>query len=381
MKEPVHVIMVSSIRPAPTSAASMTMHRHLVNRAGISMTVLPAEISEILPGHRLAKMIGRLKRTRFARFAADLSFRLHNTKPLEKHLPAPDRNHRRSLVFTLATLDGCWVAQRYAALHGLPLLAKFDDWWPDISRVHGLMRGALEQRYRQLHRASKVSLAIADGMKAELGPHPNSHVVLPMPDATTTPVAPFVPGGNPLRAVYLGNMFDYGPMLARLAEVVLGQEEIRMEFRGAEPQLPEPLKAAMRARGLLYGFLDGAEFERWFQSFDVYLVAMFFEPEQNRRVRTCFATKLVDYCRLGRPVVIWAPEQASVVQWARKHDAALCVCDPKPRKLLAELKRLADDPERQKQLAAAARRAYDTDFNPAKLQADFETALESAFPG
>jgi hypothetical protein len=104
---------------------------------------------------------------------------------------------------------------------------------------------------------------------------------------------------------------------------------------------------------------------------------MFFDAAQRRRTETCFATKLVEYSRAGRPVVIWAPESSAVVQWAKKSNAALCVTDPDGRALLAALARLKKDRALQLELATRMRRAYETEFSPARLQEQFFEALNS----
>jgi len=104
---------------------------------------------------------------------------------------------------------------------------------------------------------------------------------------------------------------------------------------------------------------------------------MFFDAAQRRRAETCFATKLVDYSRAGRPVVIWAPETSAVVQWARKNRAALCVTDPDARALLAALADLKRDAVLQLELGARIRRAYETEFSPVRLQQQFMEGLNS----
>src|SRR5205814_6590639 len=138
---------------------------------------------------------------------------------------------------------------------------------------------------------------------------------------------------------YSGNMFDYSNMLADLAQLALKQSDVRIEFRG-RPRWSRALMHEMRDRHLLHDFEPGQGFADWLVSFDAYLVAMFFDAAQRRRTETCFATKLVDYSRAGRPVVIWAPETSAVVQWAKKSRAALCVTEPEARALLSALAHL-----------------------------------------
>ena len=178
----INVILISSVRPEKSMAAALTLHRHLVNRSGIRLHILPAEHHEIVHGRFHSKIVPRLMRTSARRWAGDIDYLMHTTLPLEKRLAAPPAR-TRTVVFTLAYGSGCWVAQRYARRHGLPLIVRFDDWWPDIAEVHNPVRKQLEQRFQELHRSADLSLCISEGMLKALGPHRNARVILPIPDA------------------------------------------------------------------------------------------------------------------------------------------------------------------------------------------------------
>ena len=371
----VNVIVVSSVRPENSMAAAVTLHRHLVNRRGIRLYVFPAEHHELAGGSVSSKIVPRLMRTSARYWANDMDYLMHTTLPLEKRLPAPPTS-ARTVVLTLAYRSGCWVAQRYAKRHGLPLAVRFDDWWPDIALVHAPVRKHLERRFLELHRSADLSLCISEGMLKALGPHRNARVILPIPDAE--PIKPRQSKAlvGEFRVCYSGNMYDYGDMLADLAQLALKQSDVRIEFRG-RPRWPQALMHEMRHRHLLHDFEPEPGFDDWLGSFDAYLVVMFFDAAQRRRTETCFATKLVDYSRAGRPVVIWAPESSAVVQWAKKSKAALCVTDPDARALLAALAGLKRDRALQLELGARIRRAYETEFSPVGLQQQFMEALDS----
>jgi len=371
----INVIVISSVRPEKSTAAAVTLHRHLVSRRDIQLHILPAEHHEIVHGPFHSKIIPRLMRTPARRWAGDIDYLLHTRLPLEKRLVTPPAR-ARTVVLTLAYGSGCWVAQRYARLHGLPLIVRFDDWWPDIAEVHAPVRRQLERRFIELHRSADLSLCISEGMLKALGPHRNARVILPIPDPEPIKPSQRNDRGDEFRVGYSGNMFDYSDMLADLAQLAVKQHDVRIEFRG-RPRWPQALMHEMRNRDLLHDFEPGPGFNDWLGSFDAYLVAIFFDAAQRRRTETCFATKLVDYSRAGRPVVIWAPDSSAVVQWAKKSGAALCVTDPDPRALLAALADLKRDTASQLELGAKARCAYETEFSPAGLQRQFMEALNS----
>src|SRR6266404_4377838 len=371
----INVIVISSVRPEKSTAAAVTLHRHLVNRRGIQLHVLPAEYHEIVHGSFHSKIIPRLLRTSARRWAGDIDYLMHTTLPLEKRLSAPP-TRLGTVVLTLAYRSGCWVAQRYAKRHGLPLVVRFDDWWPDIAEVHAPVRKQVERRFLELHRSADLSLCISEGMLKALGPHRNARVILPIPDIE--PVSPLKCKDSPgeFRVGYSGNMFDYSDMLADLAQLALKQSDVRIEFRG-RPRWPQALMHEMRYRHLLYDFEPGPGFDDWLGSFDAYLVVMFFDAAQRRRAETCFATKLADYSRAGRPIVIWAPESSAVVQWGKKSKAALCITDPNASALMQKLNELKRDRRLQEELGTRAQDCYDTEFSPARLQQQFIVALNS----
>ncbi|MFL6499197.1 MAG: hypothetical protein ACJ8LL_00585 [Candidatus Udaeobacter sp.] len=372
----INVILISSVRPENSFAAAVLMHRHLVNRSGIQLHILPAEHHEIVHGHFHSKIVPRLMRTPARRWAGDVDYLMHTTLPLEKGLPAPPRS-TRTVVLTLAYRSGCWVAQRYARRHRLPLIVRFDDWWPDIAEVHKPVRKHLEQRFLELYRSADLSLCPGEGMRRALGPHRNARVIFPIPDAKPIEQSPSNGSAGEFRVGYSGNMIDYSDMLCDLAQLAVKQSDVRVEFRG-RPHWPQGLVDEMRRKELLHDFIEaGAGFDDWLGSFHAYLVVMFFDAAQRRRTETCFATKLPEYSRAGRPVVIWAPETSDVVQWAKKRAAALCVTDPDPRALLSALAHLKRDSALQLGLAGRMRHAYETEFSPLRLQQQFTEALNS----
>ncbi len=371
----INVILISSVRPERSMSGELILYRHLMNRRGIRLHILPAEHHEIVHGRFHSKIVPRLMRTPARRWAGDVDYLMHTTLPLEKHLAAPPCG-TRTVVLTLAYRSGCWVAKRYARRHRLPLIVRFDDWWPDIAEVHTPVRKRLEQRFLELHRSADLSLCISEGMLKALGPHRNARVILPIPGVG--PIAPSKSNdsADEFRVGYSGNMGDYSDMLCDLAQLALKQTDVRIEFRG-RPRWPQALVDEMRHRHLLFDFEAEAGFYHWLGSFHAYLVVIFFDAAQGRRAETCFPSKLLEYSRAGRPVVIWAPETSAVVQWAKKSRAALCVTEPDARALLSALAHLKRDRALQLELGERMRRAYETEFSPVRLQQQFLEGLNS----
>lgn len=371
-----NVIIISDVLPAPTYAASLTMFRHMVERDGFRITQVDCKRADATRKSIGSRVFSRLKNSRLHRYIVDLEFAFNRVSQVNKNLPNPASIGSNSLVFTLAHGNGCWIAERYAKCHDLPLVVRFDDWWPDMIQAHSAVRSRVEKAFRRLYQSADVAICISEEMREALGPHANARVIVPIPrliDGFADPIRYDLP----LRICYMGNMYDYGPMLAMLVAELDSEEQLHIEFRGGSPRWPNDLVDRLQSEGRLHPFSDGPEFQDWLESFHVYLVTLFFEPEHQRRVETCFATKLTEYCSLGRAIVIWAPETSAVVKWAKKYDAAICVTDPDPAVLVKELSLLANNFERLAELEKAARKSYLTDFHPSKLQDEFLSAVDS----
>lgn len=368
------IYLIASTRPPEKTAAAITLARHLADDRLYDVLILPSDSHELIEPSFFRNILDRIQKTRFSKWVQDFRYMVASILPLHWKLPRPDKGQNKSVVLTVACGNGCLTAVKYASRYGLPLAVRFDDWWPDTLGLHPTVLTFYSRQFRSLTKAADLCFCISDGMSKEIGQSGFSKTILPIPEAGLMPNPPR-PLEKPFRVCYLGNMFDYGPMLADLAEAALNVEEVRIEFRGTEPNWPIQLKSRLKNQGQLHGFLDGEEFHQWYESFDCYLVVMFFEESQRRRVRTCFATKLLDYSARGRPILIWAPEESSVVLWARKSGAAYCVTTADANAVVAALLDLSSDPQKCDRLGKLARRAYETEFSPDRLRESFDQAI------
>jgi glycosyltransferase involved in cell wall biosynthesis len=221
-----------------------------------------------------------------------------------------------------------------------------------------------------------VSFPVSNGMRSALGRHPCARVLYPIPESEETgTAAPSQQGGHPFRMLYAGNLGEYGPMIALAMEESLQRQRIRLEVRGRNPAWPRAFQDEMRQCGLWLDFAQRHEFEEWFQSADAFLVPMVFDPAFRRRMETSFPSKLTEYSRYGRPLVVWGPEYSSAVQWGRETKAAICVTSPHPAALMNELAVLSADKSLREEMGRRARHAYESQFHPEILQGVFEEGL------
>ena len=374
----IEIILISSVKPSGKTAGAILFNRHFsLLPKSFEVSILPADIREVFPATQ-NRFFKRIRKTRFAKYLDEFFWRIHTHLPIHLLLTKPDaRRAGKTVVMTLAMDHAYLVAQKYAKKHQLPLVARFDDWFPDMANFRASVKKRLDFQYNRLHQVADSKIYISHGMKDYLGDSNNGFVIYPIPESHRLRL-PLKTPSKPYRICYLGNMYHYGPMLAKLAEESLAHKELKIEFRGDDPNWPIETKAKFRNLNQLHGFLEGPGLLTWSAEFDAYLVAMLFEDDGERRSKTCFPTKFPDYCSLGRPIILWAPEYSAVVRWAKKNRSALCVTESDPKAVIAAIQKLAGELEEQRRLGDAARAAYEGEFAPSRLQGLFEQAIETA---
>jgi glycosyltransferase involved in cell wall biosynthesis len=371
----IRILVISSVRPEPASAGQIILHRHLVNEPGIVFESFGFEPVRLTVSSAVRRAAGRLAQTHLHRFARDF-WAWRDGRWLDGLLPRAVPAGEQSVVMTVAQGDACGSARRFAQKHRLPLVTIFHDWWPDMVVVHSPLHNLLQKRFSELYRQSRLALCVSEGMREMLGPHPNAQVLYPIP-AKAGPILPARMPHDDFRVLYLGNLAEYGPMMVNALNELKGHPQVRLEVRGGNPRWPEHFRQEMQRNGLWHDFAPRAELDEWLGTANAFLVPMVFEPAMRRRMETSFPSKMPEMAQLGKPLVIWGPEYCSAVQWARQGNRALCVTDPNPDVLRHALEKLAVSTGEQQRLAAAARQAAETDFNPDRIQKQFMDALRS----
>jgi glycosyltransferase involved in cell wall biosynthesis len=372
----IHVIVISSVRPEPTSAGQIILHRHLVDQTGITLEVYGTEPCRSTLSSLIRRVAGRLGRTRFHRFVEDL-WVLWEGRWMDAELPQSIKNKDRTIVLTVAHGEGFMAAQRLAHRHRLPLVALYHDWWPDMARVHRPVQRFLERKFRELYSVADVAICVCPGMRETLGQNPKAQVLFPIP-ATILPASVAVSRTTgAFKIFYFGNLSDYGPMLGDLLEASLEHPEILIQVRGNNPVWSAERKAKMCENGRWLDFAPRHELNAWLASADAFLVPMVFDPSIRRRMETSFPSKLIEFAQLGKPIIIWGPEYCSAVGWAREGDKALCVTDSAPSAALAVLRGLRTDMTQLNNFTEHATEAANEEFCPKRLQAQFMAALNT----
>ena len=158
------------------------------------------------------------------------------------------------MILTLAESGLCHIARKTAQRNGLPLAGLFLDWFPVMRGHfgHKFTQAILSRRYRKLYAACDLAFCTSDGMQEMLGPHPNSHVIYPMPGKHVVPENSRPRSNKKFRLVYVGSVQNfYGRMLCSLIEKMETTKDFEIIVVGPNADWPNDMLNRARARDLI----------------------------------------------------------------------------------------------------------------------------------
>jgi glycosyltransferase involved in cell wall biosynthesis len=370
------VLLVSIVPPRNDCGVRIVMYRHFVERNPFELHVASnADFADVLLIHtqlRLPYLVHRLRKSRFGpRLATWITDYENLIWPLTANggLDEAVQRFQPDVVLTLAESGLSHIARKTAQRHRLPLAGLFLDWFPVTKGHYGhkSTQGILIRRYRELYAACDLAFCTSDGMQEALGPHPNSHVIYPMPGRHRVAGEAWPPSKGKFRLVYVGAVENfYGRMLCSLVEKIEATTDLEIIVIGPNADWPKQILERARASGSYLGFKPPEEAAEVLASADALLVVMSFEKEHELFMRTSFTTKFLDYVAFGKPVILWGPEYCTPVRVARKHGGAAVV--PSSNAVVALCRQIAADSALSGMLSKEALHLHQTLFNPDRLQ-------------
>jgi glycosyltransferase involved in cell wall biosynthesis len=372
------VLLVSIVPPRNDCGVRIVMYRHFIERSPFELHVASnADFAEGLVIHtqlRLPYPVHRLKKSRFGPRLApwiqdyeNLVWPLTVSRTLEEAV----QHFQPQIVLTLAECGLCHIARKTAERHRLPLAGLFLDWFPVMKGHYGhkSTQRILSRRYRELYAACDLAFCTSDGMQEMLGPHPNSHLIYPMPGRHRVPEKSWPTSNGKFRLVYVGSVESfYGRMLCSLIEKIEATSDLEIIVVGPNADWPKQLLERARANGTYLGFKPPEEAAEVLASADALLSVMSFEKEHELFMRTSFTTKFLDYVSFGKPVILWGPEYCTPARVAREHGGAAVVSAADASAVVCLCHKIARDTELSDKLSKQALQLHQTLFNPDRLQ-------------
>lgn len=378
------LLYLSSLPARNTTSGALLIHRHLT-QASDRFEVFHAHDDSGLPedAHHLRVPVRpwflRLQSTRWFKHVWSLNYGL-GASVAPGTLDRLCEQVRPDVIVTVSEGGLMAPTRRVAQRRRLPLVTFHHDWASDWLPAPEWIKRLADRQLRALYRASRVNLCVSRNLRRALGPHPDAWFLPPIPEPKPAPTDPHADAAG-FQVVYTGVLHNlYREEIEGLARA-LHRVNATATFRAYGPQPPAggPLvDGPDEMRAIYGGFLKGEAFERILTRASALLVISPFGAAWQKIARYSFPSKIPEYCRFGKPVIVWGPAGSTSVDWATESGAALVVTDPSPAALVAAVDGLRNDPARIAQLSARATAAARGQFHPARLQSLFESALAFA---
>jgi hypothetical protein len=164
---------------------------------------------------------------------------------------------------------------------------------------------------------------------------------------------------SPLQLVYTGNLYanrwkSLGELVNALVRINQGGTKVQLRIYTATP-LTEPMKKALCKKGtsFLMGSVPASEIARIQSEADMLVHAEALDLKNRLTVRQSFSTKIVDYLKAARPIIVVGPKGVASVKYFIDYNCAIVADNEK--ELYEKLSAVIDD---KQQLYEYAARAY-----------------------
>lgn len=361
-------------RPAlPTTSGQVVMHRHL-SALGETYEITSAHL-ESGGQLSLSRPYVRLHASRFTRWAETLNVVCSFAVPARQLRPLVAQ---ADLVLVVAESPVFAPTVAEARRQGVPVVAIVHDWSPVWLNIPHRLRSLADARFLAACQRCTFTLSVSQELADALGGGPRHRLLYPIPEAAPA-MPPAVPPAG-FHAVYAGvfHYFHAGEVSGLCDELLRRNRSDLLRLYGPPPDWSSAYAQPVRRGNFHAGFAPRAELPGRLAAAGALLVVCPFATQLSPFSKYSFPSKLTEYCRFGRPIVLWGPEYAAAIRWARESRAALVITDPKPAAVAEALLELERQPDLGAQLGQAARAAAATTFAPERLQAIFEDTLRDA---
>jgi len=366
----VYCIFISEVLPEDSTGGQVVLFRHFEG-CKHQITAMPSFCFESPNrfGRFMRKFGARLEKTRFSWFV--YAFKpWYDFFEISEEVDELIRSKRPDYILTVAHGRMCFRAEAVARRYAIPLITIFHDWYPAATPASKKMLFLLNKEFRKLFQASALAFPVSPQMKQKLGEHSNASVLWPIPswpkkqESIREKRAKVILYSGHCGGVYRPlldvSMQYFSEMGGEYTLAISGKESGNLN---SDSQYVEVL-----------GLLERDKYEQQLLESDVFLVLLPFDKENKLHFSTHFPSKLIEYAGYGKPIIIWGPEYATAVQWAKEHNSAFVVSSENVEEFKATLSRVCRD-SGNKLVIENMRRFYEQNWHPDILQKKFTGEL------
>lgn len=283
-------------------------------------------------------------------------------------------------IFTVA---GSWswmalLAKRTAKKLGLPLIGSFNDWWfYNVIRLHAFDK-LLAAQFRKFYLQCDLAICTSPGMMNELGGHRNAVVIYPTGARREAgdQLETYDSSESHFTLTFAGNLGEwYGSMLQKVI-TENPSKDIQFRIYGSNAMWARDFDQMVRTQKIYLGHVSFSCLKQSVRSSNALLLLMGFDESIALVEKTSFKTKFLDYISFGKPILLWGPEYCSAVKVARAFDSAEVCTSENVTDLMAVIRNLKNDPERQRSLVNNAISMYEHEFHPDKIHSILKKSIE-----
>jgi hypothetical protein len=125
------------------------------------------------------------------------------------------------------------------------------------------------------------------------------------------------------------------------------------------------------------GFVGEEGFGSLFESADILLVLLNFEPGNKKHFSTHFPSKLVEYCGKGKLIGIWGPSYSTAVEWAKETGAAFYFTENDAGSFLRELLNVFGNSAMWNSYIERATKVFDMELSPELIHDKFKREISN----
>lgn len=384
----IKVFYLSFYPPTPTMGGAMAFYRHFFVKDDFDVFVATTDMdihhfdlpAETLVFHG-SRTLQRIKRSRLSLVAHTWEHFFSGSRiPAEVETAA--RKFDPDYIFTIAG-SWNWTAQMAGSLGrklGVPVVGSFNDWADYNNLILPSFRKRLVSHFRRFYRRCEVALCTSEGMRNELGHHPNAHVLYPcgsMDELCDDREYAPRPLSERFSVGFGGNLFGwYGEMILSLyRESVQQDRTIDFQIFGGNAGWDSDVRKDLEDKGVYRGLVPFEVLRNNLEELDCLILTMGFGSSCEVVEKTSFKTKFLDYVTMNKPIFVWGPEYCTAVKVAQEFDSAEVCIDPNPVVAAERLLSLARSPERCLELVENAKRMYLDRFHPDVIHGVLKSAM------
>lgn len=255
-----------------------------------------------------------------------------------------------------------------SALSGVPLVLFLHDDWVRISQ-----RDSWGEKYfvswlfGRIAKQAAVIYSISSYMRRWLESNYGvaSEVLMPCAEPNSGEEAPPQTNTGVLRIAYTGSateanhdiLCEFMRFVQEYKTPLAPGTAIEFHYYGMKPE-PEWLAPGNPHKAVFHDWMPQASVAAELRKADVVCLPFSFTAVEEHLTMKSMPAKTSDYLAAGKPVLIIAPRDSFLVEYATEKGFAEIVCDDSRASLIRALEKLAGSPEYRAQLAENARAAF-----------------------